>query len=163
MEPLDSLSVAELLRLHGDVLDELRVRQVLRSSNGPSGDYAELLFCRAFVWDIRNNSASGYDAVDQEGVRYQIKCRRLTPTNSSRQLSFIRRLPERPFDVLAGVLLDSAFLVQRAALVPVEVVQAKSTYVAHVNAWRLLLRDSIWEEPGVKDVTEQLRATQATI
>ena len=163
MEPLDILTVAELLRLHGDVLDELRFRQVLRSSNGPSGDYAELLFCRAFGWDIRNNSASGYDAADREGVRYQIKCRRLTPNNSSRQLSFMRRLPERPFDVLAGVLLDSAFLVQRAALVPFEVVQAKSTYVAHVNAWRLHLRDSIWEEPSVQDVTEQLRASQATI
>ena len=36
MEPLDSLTVAELLRLHGNVLDELRLRQVLRSSNGPS-------------------------------------------------------------------------------------------------------------------------------
>ncbi len=75
----------------------------------------------------------------------------------------MRRLPERPFDVLAGVLLNSAFLVQRAALVPVKVVQANSTYVPHVNAWRLLLRDSIWEEPSVEDVTEQLRSTQATI
>src|SRR5580704_10951675 len=101
---LDSLTVAELLRLHGDVLDELRVRQVLRSSNGPSGDYAERLFCRAFGWENRNNSASGFDAVDRAGVRYQIKGRRLTPTNRSRQLSFMRRLPERPFDILAGLL-----------------------------------------------------------
>jgi hypothetical protein len=163
MDALANLAVSDLLRLHGDVLDELRRRAVLRSSNSPSGDYGELLFSRAFGWELRNNSSSGYDAVDAEGVRYQIKCRRLTPANPSRQLSFIRKLPERPFDVLAGVLLNSAFRVVRAALVPVEVVQAQATYVAHVNAWRLLLRDSVWALGGVQDVTDSLRRVEDTI
>lgn len=163
MRPLANLAVSELLQLHGDVLDELRSRDVLRSANGPSGDYAELLFCRAFGWDMRNNSSSGYDATDAAGVRYQIKCRRITPTNKSRQLSFIRNLPDRPFDVLAGVLLDPAFRVIRAVLAPVELVQERATYVAHVNAWRLLLRDAIWDSPGVRDVTDALKAAEELI
>lgn len=163
MDALANLAVSDLLRLHGDVLDELRRRAVLRSANSPSGDYGELLFSRAFGWELRNNSSSGYDAIDANGVRYQIKCRRLTPANPSRQLSFIRKLPDRPFDVLAGVLLDSAFRVVRAALVPVEVVQAQATYVAHVNAWRLLLRDSVWAFGGVQDVTDALRGIEDTI
>jgi hypothetical protein len=163
MDALANLAVSDLLRLHGDVLDELRRRAVLRSSNSPSGDYGELLFGRAFGWELRNNSSSGYDAIDAEGVRYQIKCRRLTPANSSRQLSFMRKLPERPFDILAGVLLDSAFRVVRAALVPVEVVQGQATYVAHVNAWHLLLRDSVWALGGVQDVTDALRRVEDTI
>jgi len=160
---LAELGVPDLLRLHGDVLDELRRREVLRSSNGPSGDYGELLFCRAFGWALSDNSTAGYDATDTAGVRYQIKCRRLTAHNQSRQLSFIRKLPERPFDVLAGVLLDSDFRVFKAALIPVSVVQERAAYVAHVNAWRLLLRDLIWNVPDVQDVTETLKAVEGTI
>ena len=40
---------------------------------------------------------------------------------------------------------------------------ATATYVAHVNAWQILLRDSMLGEPGIKDVTEQLRAAQAPL
>jgi hypothetical protein len=163
MDRLTDFTVPELLRLHGDILEELRRRAVLRSSNSPSGDYGELLFSRAFGWELRNNSSSGFDAIDADGVRYQIKCRRLTPANPSRQLSFIRKLPERPFDILAGVLLDASYRVVRAALVPVGVVQERAAYVAHVNAWRLLLRDSIWSIPGVRDVTAQLAVAENDI
>ncbi len=157
MDQLEALSVSDLLRLHAEVLDELRRRQVLRSANGPAGDYGELLFCRAFGWMPQPNSARGFDAVDKHGVRYQIKCRRITAFNTSRQLSFIRNLPDRPFDILAGVLLDEAFRVTRAALIPVEIVQSHARYVGHVNAWRIILRDAVWTFPGVSDVTESLR------
>ncbi|WP_312733177.1 hypothetical protein [Brevundimonas sp.] len=163
MVNLIDASTAELLRLHGAILTELRRREVVRSANGPAGDYAELLFSKAFDWRLEGGSTSGHDAVDLEGVRYQIKCRRLTPQNKSRQLSFIRNLPDRPFDILAGVLFDEHFRVQKAALIPVELIQANASYVAHVNAWRLLLRDVVWTWPGVRDVTTELRAAEAAL
>ena len=78
------------------------------------------MFARAFGWKLQNNSSSGYDATDANGIRYQIKCRRITPRNPSRQLSFIRNLPDIPFDILAGVLLNENFKVLRAVLVPVQ-------------------------------------------
>jgi hypothetical protein len=160
---LTDLSIRDLLALHGGVLDELRLREVVRSANGPAGDYGELLFARAFGWTLESNSASGYDATDEDNVHYQIKCRRLTRQNGSRQLSFIRNLPDRPFDVLAGVILNERFDVVRAALVPVELVQQHAVYVAHVNAWRLILRDSVWTWPGVRDVTDRLKAAEALL
>lgn len=163
MSDLTIVSTADLLRLHGAILSELRRREVVRSANGPAGDYAELLFAKAFGWRLESGSTSGHDALDEEGVRYQVKCRRLTPQNRSRQLSFIRNLPARPFDVLAGVLFDEHFQVHRAALVPVERVQEHASYVEHVNAWRLLLRDAVWEWPGVRDVTPELRAAEALL
>ncbi|MGE3622939.1 MAG: hypothetical protein AB7H77_03560 [Bdellovibrionales bacterium] len=156
-------TTADILQLYSDTLEELRRREVLRSANNPSGDYGELLFSRAFGWQLQNNSSSGYDAINGDGVRYQIKCRRITPRNSSRQLSFIRNLPVNPFDILAGVLLDQKFKVLRAALVPVAVVQEKATYVKHVNAWRMILRDSVWDIPGVQDVTSELRAIEQSL
>lgn len=154
---------ADILQLYSDALEELRRREILRSANNPSGDYGELLFSRAFGWQLQNNSSSGHDATDGNGVRYQIKCRRITPRNPSRQLSFIRNLPDNPFDILAGVLLDQNFKVLRAALVPVAVVQEKATYVKHVNAWRMILRDSVWDTPDVRDVTDDLRSIEQSL
>lgn len=159
----NSYSTVDILQLYSDALEELRKREVLRSANNPSGDYGELLFSRAFGWQLQNNSSSGYDAIDGNGIRYQIKCRRITPRNSSRQLSAIRNLTDNPFDILAGVLLDEHFKVLRAALVPIAVVQEKATYVKHVNAWRMILRDSLWDMPGVKDVTGELLTVQKAL
>ncbi len=66
---LDNLRILDLLTLHGGVMGELRRRGVLRSSNGPVGDYGELLCATAFGWSLQENSASGFDAVDQTGIR----------------------------------------------------------------------------------------------
>lgn len=163
MADIESLTVRELLSLHAAINTELRRREILRSANGPSGDYAELLFARAFGWKLQNKSASGFDAVDGSGIRYQIKCRRITAQNPSRQLSFMRKLDTRPYDVLAAVLLDEDFRVTRAALVPVEVVVQAAKFVSHVNAWRFILRDPVWSIQGVSDVTGELKAAESTI
>lgn len=156
-EPLARASVMELLRLHGAVLNELRRREIVRTSNSPVGDYAELLFATAFGWTLESSSAAGHDATDKDGVRYQIKSRRLTKANGSRQLSFLRRLPEKKFDVLAAVLFDSRYRVQRAILLPHEGLEPRCRYSAHANGWLFRLEDSCWAMPGARDVTEEVR------
>jgi hypothetical protein len=157
------LSISDLLRSHVEILEELRRRDVVRSGNSPSGDYAELLFSRAFDWTLEANSAAGYDARDAAGKRIQIKCRRVTARNPSRQLSALRGMGNRPFDLLAAVLLDQNFEVLKAALIPFDVVLERSAFTKHVNAHRFVLRDAIWQVPGVEDVTDRLRAVQGTI
>lgn len=159
-----SLSVIELLQAHCGVIEELRRREIVRSANNPVSDYAELLFCRAYPhWMRENNSASGHDAVDHEGVRYQIKARRLHARNRSRQLSAIRNLPADPFDLLAGILFDEHFFVHRAALIPLRVVKERARRSEHTNSWRFLLRDEIWDMPGVADVTGDIRKAAAAL
>ena len=59
MADLARLTVAELLKLHSQIGDELRARGVLRSANSPTGDLAEHLFCRAFGWQ-QADSAPGH-------------------------------------------------------------------------------------------------------
>jgi len=152
---LKPLSVSALLQTHSAILEELRERRILRSANNPTGDYAEWLFCRAFGWEQAANSVKGYDATDADGIRYQIKGRRLHQYNTSRQLSAIRDLDG--FDVLAGVLFDASFSVARAALIPSEVVRDRSTFTQHTNSYRFLLRDNIWDAAGVRDATVKLQ------
>lgn len=163
MTDLSTLSAQDLLRLHAGALDELRRRGILRSANGPAGDYAEILFSRAFGWRLESNSAAGFDAVNEGGTRFQIKGRRLTGPRPSRQLSALRDLSSRPFDILAAVLLDGDYTVHKAALIPVEVVIGAATYTRHVNAHRFILSDRVWSIPGVIDATAQLRAVQHLI
>ncbi len=156
-------SVRDLLKLHGSVLDELRRREVVRTSNSPVGDYAELLFATAFGWDLESSSAAGHDATDKDGLRYQVKSRRLTKANGSRQLSFLRRLPEKKFDFLAAALFDGACQVQRAIILPHEGLEARCRYSKHANGWLFRLEDNCWDMAGARDVTNEIRAAAETI
>ena len=156
---LSAESAPALLALYAAIVEELHGRGVVRSTNNPVGDYAEHLTARAFGLSLAGNSSIGYDAVSEDGIRYQVKSRRLTPRNPSRQLSAIRGLEPGadPFDFLVGILFTADFVVLRAALVPVAVVRQLAVRNDYVNAWRLMLRDSVWAVPGVGDVTDRIR------
>ena len=162
-DSLAAASVSELLCGFGTILEELRSREIVRSANNPVSDYAEILFSRAYRWHRGNNSIAGFDATDENGIRYQIKARRLTRHNGSRQLGALRKMnaPAPPFDHLAGVLFKEDFQVIRAAIIPFNIVRTQCTYVTHSNSWRFLLRDRIWTLPGVQDVTASLREASA--
>lgn len=94
------LSSKELLALHAKIADELRARGVTRTANNPTGDLAEHLFCTAFGWVRAGNSHPNVDAIGSDGLRFEIKGRRLTK-NRSRQLGAIRALDGEHFDFLA--------------------------------------------------------------
>lgn len=153
-------STGDLLKLYTKVLEELRRRDVVRSSNNPVADYSELLFCLAFGWAREGNSKAGHDATDGS-IRYQIKGRRQTAHNPSRQLSAIRKMEGNPFDFLAGVVFADDFTVLRAALVPIAIVSSRARWSKHVNGWLFNLDDVVWLLSGVTDVTKKLQAAQA--
>lgn len=92
---LKKYTVAELLETHTAVLNELRDREILRTANNPTGDYAEWLFCEAFGWDQAANSVKGFDATDAEGIRYQIKGRGCTSSTHQGNC--------RPFETWTGL------------------------------------------------------------
>lgn len=155
---LSKLDVPSLLRLHSEICQELVDRKITRSMNNPVADYAEFLFARAFSLTLAGNSAKGYDAEDVHGQRYQIKGRRPTRANPSRQLSVIRNLDSHQFDFLAGVVFTEDFGVLRAASIPHEIVAGRAKYRKHVNGWLFHLDDQVWSVNGVRDVTAELAA-----
>jgi hypothetical protein len=165
---LSKLSDWELLERHTklevELKGELLRREILRTSNNPTGDIAEHLFCIACKWKRANNSRAGFDAIGKKGVRYQIKSRRIVRDSSnSRQLSAIRGLKgPKHFDFLAGVLFNGDYSVKRAVLIPHAVVLKLATPDEHVNGHRFLLRDDVWNDKwkaeGVRDVTAKLQS-----
>jgi hypothetical protein len=155
---LSEFTPPQLLALHARLGDELRTRGITRSANNPTGDLAEYLFCKALSWKQAGNSHANVDAVGSDGTRYQIKGRRITRYNNSRQLSAIRDLGGGHFDFLAGVLFNEDYTVMRAALIPHAVAIEHATFVERTNSHRFLLHDDIWSAPGVSDITAELRA-----
>lgn len=157
---IQKLTDRQLLTLYGNVMNELRARGVVRSSNGPVADYAEGLVARAFKLKLNTASTAGHDGVDSKGTRYEVKCRRVSLHNKSRQLSAIRGLERRHFDFLVGVLFNADFTIARAALIPFQIVKAHSSFVEKTNSWKFFLRDSVWTLEGVKDITAKLKKAQ---
>src|SRR5271165_5795692 len=157
--------VYELLELHGAILEELRLRRIVRSSNGIIGDYAEYLFARAFGWELVGNSqiGYGYDARDADGHSYQIKSRRITPHNESRQLSPLRGLPEKGFDFLAGVLFNVDCSIYRGVILPHSVIEPRCRFSKHTDGWLFRLEDDVWQMPEARDVTLELKSAAAAL
>lgn len=160
MHDLKCLSNRELLKLYAELMAEMRSRDLVRSSNGPGADIAEALVAKALSLTLNTASTAGYDGVDPHGRKIEVKCRRITPHNGSRQLSAIRNLENAHFDFLAGVLFSEDFSVMRAALIPFQVVKEHAVFVQHTNAWNFVLRDSVWGLAGVEDISERLRQVQ---
>jgi hypothetical protein len=154
---LRELSTRALLGVFVAALAELRDRGVTRSTNNPIADYAERLFERALQLQLATKSTKGYDAPDGTGQKYEIKGRRITAHNKSRQLSSLRGLDQKHFTFLAGVLFNEDFSVLRACLIPHEQVLLVSKYNPHTNGWIFHLRDSVWTLPGAIDVTAKLQ------
>ena len=92
--PVESLTVAELLNLYSQVLRELRERGVIRTKN-LVGDIAEGLVASRLGLVLATSSNAGYEALDPNGMRYQVKSRLPTPENPSTELGAIRKLDKR--------------------------------------------------------------------
>jgi hypothetical protein len=150
-------SDTELLGAYAVVLDELKARGLCRTKNNPVADYAEWLVSSRLGLVLRDNSSTGFDAVGPEGTRYQIKGRRVTPSNPSVQLGAIRSMSLKQFDFLVGVIFEADFSVRYAAMVPHQVIAERSGFRAHTNAHVFHLRTSVFALPEVQDLTTRLR------
>lgn len=146
------LTVKELLQQHSSIIDELKRRKIVRTKNNPVGDYTEWLVAKGLGLELAGNSFAGYDGIDSEGVKIQIKGRRITPESKSRQLGAIRKLEEGDFDQLAAVIFDENYEIIDAALIPHEVIGEYATYRSHVNAHILHLKGPILNDPRIKDI-----------
>lgn len=152
---LKGRTAKELLELYVGVLDELRRQNIVRSSNNPVADYTEDLVIRKLNLERCGNSTKGYDAKKGE-VKYQIKGRRLTEQNKSAELSAIRNLDDRLFDVLIAVVYKSDFALDYALQIPWEIVKEKAGFSKHTHASRLTVPRSFSGIKGVIDITNQL-------
>jgi len=147
MIDLQKLENKKLLQLYGSLMEELRKRKLVRSSNNPVSDYAEKFVCDKLNLSLAGKSSKGYDAIDENtGIRYQIKARRLTSHNRSRQLGVIRNLDQRLFDFLIAVIFDESFEPIEIWKVPRETIPKYARYSELQNGHILVLTGKVLKD-----------------
>jgi len=127
----------EVGQLWARSMRELRDRALIRSWNNPVADYAERLAAELLDLELAPPVAQGYDATDAAGQRYQIKSRRVTPQNKSRQLGVLRKLEQREFDYLIAVIFDEDLVIQEMWQLPYAVVVEFGKWVPTLNGHRI--------------------------
>lgn len=129
---------------------ELRDRDLIRSWNNPVADYAERLVSEKLGLELAPPVAQGYDATGPDGRRYQIKSRRLTPQNMSRQLGVIRKLDQQEFDDLIAVIFDEDLVMQEMWRIPHGVVVEHGKWVATLNGHRIHVKAPLLDDARVE-------------
>jgi hypothetical protein len=157
MDRLKTLSVKELLQFHHAILEELKNRKICRTKNNPVSDYAEWLVSTMMGLQLTTNSNHGFDATDSAKKRYQIKCRRVTLENKSRQLGVIRNLEKNAFDFLIVVIFNHEYTIDCAVMMPHEVIADYAAYRKHVNGHIMHLRGKILQDTRVIDIRDRLK------
>jgi len=130
---LKKMNEKNLLGLYSMLMEELRNRGLIRSSNNPVADYAEKVAVNYMGLYRVGKEERGYDAIDDRKRKYQIKGRRITKHNSSRQLGVIRNLEEKLFNYLIAVIFNEDFSVKEIWKVPYRFVKDNSQYSEHQN------------------------------
>jgi hypothetical protein len=130
---LKNMDEQRLLKLYSELMEELRDRELIRSSNNPVADYAEKIAVEYMRLTRVGKEERGYDAIDESRRKYQIKGRRVTRHNSSRQLSVIRDLDKRLFDYLVAVIFNEDFSANEIWNVPYRFVKENSRFSKHQN------------------------------
>jgi len=128
-------SNADLLSRWAAIMSELGRRGILRTANNPVADYAEYVVADRLGLTLENNSNAGHDGTDKNGVRYQIKARRLTANTGRRQLSPIRNIDQDKFDFLIVALFDHDFTLVELWKLPIALVRMHGRHSNHVNGW----------------------------
>lgn len=156
----EGASTSELLSSYREILAQLRRRDIVRTGNAPTGDYAETLVKVAFKGEFAPNSEKSWDVRTSDGEKIQVKSRLLDdPTKSKqRQLSAIRSWG---FDSLVIVLFDSTYRVWKAAKVPADLVRGTGTHSDWVNGELIIARNSLLDHPRANDISTLLRQTAA--
>lgn len=151
---LSSYKPRELLRLYSEIMRELRNQGVLRTHNNPVADYAEYIVSQTLHLELCDNSIKGYDAIDRNNIRYQIKGRRLTVGNPSCQLGVIRSIDKKEFDFLIAVLFNEDFSVKNVYKIPHHIIKKYSRFHQRMNGMILHLQGAVLLDPEIEDITK---------
>lgn len=145
---MNKIHLEDLLKTYSEIITELRRRNVVRSSNNLTSDYGEFIAARFMKLELSKNSNKGYDAIDKKGIRYQIKSRRVTRFNKSKQLGVIRNIKSNPFDFLVVVIFEEDFSIKEIWKIPLSNVIKHSRFSKHQNGNIAILNKSLITSKG---------------
>ena len=132
---LKQMKADDLLKLYAELMEELRKQELIRTSNNPVADYAEKVAVAKLKLNRASKEERGYDATDTKGRKYQIKGRRTTRHNRSRQLGVIRNLDQKLFNYLVAVIFNEQFEIEEIWKIPHAFVKKHGRWSDHQNGY----------------------------
>ena len=103
----------------------------------------------------QSNSNTGYDAIDDQRVRYEIKGS--ASQRNSIQFSAIRNYAQRKFDFVIAVVFHEDYSGRFAVRIPYELVCKFARYRQHTNSHVLVLTRQVVDADGVEDISDLIR------
>lgn len=150
------MSDLQILQVEAAAAAERRRRGWSRTLNAPLGDYAEHLVSTKLLMTLAPSSSKGFDAIDRDGLRVQIKSTQ--SEKRSAQLSAVRGLQaEIPsFDYLLALKLSPDYRVLEVLRIPYEAVKRLAGYSKHTNSGILHISAKIRNDPAVVSIDPEL-------
>jgi hypothetical protein len=120
------------------------------------GSYTEHLVAQALNLKLMPAANPGFDALDEQGLKYQIK-----GLFNSVNLWAGWKSEEKlaAFDYLVCVIFDDAGQVLRANIVPGEIARDVAVFGAQ-RMWWIYFKQDLWQRDGVTDIADRLRNTE---
>ena len=146
---IKSLSDEDLFKTYVLILKDMKERKLIRTYNSPVSGHAENIAAKELELKLERPSHKGFDGKDRQGIRYQIKGRRITPTNKSRKLGVIRNYKKHEFDFLVAVIFDEFFKVSEMWKFPWDVVGKYLKPDKHQHGNILHCKGAILKDPKV--------------
>ena len=153
---MNETEIKTLLKKYSEILNSLYSAGIVRTYNSPVGDYAEWLVSMKLNLELQKTDTAGYDALDKNKNRYQIKGCWMHPGRSTRQFTAIRKYDEKPFDYLAVVVFGVDFEVEEAYLIPYDSIGKHFPHNKHLNGIIVTLTNKFISGPHVVDIKEKL-------
>lgn len=157
MKDFNDMSEKELMMYNSEIMNELKKRGIVRTKNNPIADYCEWFVASKLHWKLQNSSNGGFDAIDSNELRVQIKCRTLENGKGTRQLGVIRNLNKNPFDYLIAILFDEKIDVVKGYKISKELITRYSRFSEHQNGHILTLKGEILSDNELVDITDNIQ------
>ncbi len=129
-----------------------KLADALGRTNNIVGEYAEYLAHKYYGGSLLEISKASADIEATNGIRYQIKARKIKDTLST-QLSVIRSWD---FDFLIVILFNPNGTVRQALEVPVEVAKEYGKINGHQNGWVITTSEIFLNDNRIKDISNPL-------
>lgn len=158
MVNLKEMTDKGLLELYADLMEDMIDRGLIRSNNNPVSDYTEKLVEKKLHLSLSSKSTKGFDA-ENEGTKkkFQIKGRRVTKHNQSKQLGVLRDLEDKLFDYLIAVIFDDRFNVVEAYKIPHRIISKYARYSKQQNGHILHVDNNLISNSVVENITTILK------
>lgn len=155
MANLGDLTSVELLKLHGQIINELMQRKIAKTRNQPIAEYSKWLVRNKLNLHDVGNPNEKYDGYDDHDKKYLVRSRQIIDDRAIR-FSVIRNLKNRNFDFLVAVSFDNDIKVTEAYIIPIVVLLEQFEYNEYQNGYLLKLNQFNLNDKRIQNIKQQL-------